>query len=339
MTTALHERALVVDAHNDSIIAHIRRGNLRLDGIQPNNWKERAGAAAYLRQYETPLGNQAVQLDLPKMKRGGLDTAFFAVDCTRLWGNHLLYCLDALGYFLSEIEAFKSEISIARRADDILQAKERGKHSAVLSVENSDALEKSLYVLPHLYKIGVRSMTLTHSTRSFAADGCEVEGGGGLTHFGIRLVEQMNELGMLVDISHINERGFWDTLERSQHPIIGTHNCCRALCDHPRNLHDEQLKALSEKGGVVGITFVPLFVADRHPTLDRLLDHIEHAIAVAGIDHVGLGSDFDGGGDLVRDATLLPQITAGLLARGYDEVALEKFLGLNWLRVFRHVVG
>ena len=339
MTTALHERALVVDAHNDSIIAHIRRGNLRLDGIQPNNWKERAGAAAYLRQYETPLGNQAVQLDLPKMKRGGLDTAFFAVDCTRLWGNHLLYCLDALGYFLSEIEAFKSEISIARRADDILQAKEQGKHSAVLSVENSDALEKSLYVLPHLYKIGVRSMTLTHSTRSFAADGCEVEGGGGLTHFGIRLVEQMNELGMLVDISHINERGFWDTLERSQHPIIGTHNCCRALCDHPRNLHDEQLKALSEKGGVVGITFVPLFVADRHPTLDRLLDHIEHAIAVAGIDHVGLGSDFDGGGDLVRDATLLPQITAGLLARGYDEVALEKFLGLNWLRVFRHVVG
>ena len=98
MTTALHERALVVDAHNDSIIAHIRRGNLRLDGIQPDNWKERASAAAYLRQYETPLGNQAVQLDLPKMKRGGLDTAFFAVDCTRLWGNHLLYCLDALGY-------------------------------------------------------------------------------------------------------------------------------------------------------------------------------------------------------------------------------------------------
>ena len=339
MTTALHERALVIDAHNDSIIAHIRHGNLRLDGTKPDNWKERAGAAAYLRQYETPLGNQAVQLDLHKMKRGGLDTAFFAVDCTRPWGNHLLYCLDALGYFLSEVEAFKNEISIARRADDILQAKERGERAAVLAVENSDALEKSLYVLPHLHQIGVRSITLTHSTRSFAADGCEVKDGGGLTHFGNRLVEKMNELGMLVDISHINERGFWDTLERSQHPIIGTHNCCRALCDHPRNLHDEQLRALAEKGGVVGITFVPLFVADSHPTLDGLLDHIEHAIAVAGIDHVGLGSDFDGGGDLVRDATLFPQITAGLSARGYDEVALEKFLGLNWLRVFRHVVG
>ena len=339
MTTALHERALVIDAHNDSMVAHIRRGNLRLDGTKPDNWKERAGVAAYLRQYETPLGNEAVQLDLSKMKRGGLDTAFFAVDCTRPWGNHLLYCLDALGYFLSEVEAFKNEISIARRADDILQAKERGERAAILAVENSDALEKSLYVLPHLHQIGVRSITLTHSTRSFAADGCEVKNGGGLTHFGIRLVEEMNELGMLVDISHINERGFWDTLERSQHPIIGTHNCCRALCDHPRNLHDEQLKALAEKGGVVGITFVPFFVADRHPTLDGLLDHIEHAISVAGIDHVGLGSDFDGGGDLVQDATLLPQITTGLLARGYDEAALEKFLGLNWLRVFRHVVG
>lgn len=339
MTTALHERALVIDAHNDSIIAHIRRGNLRLDGIQPDNWKERAGAAAYLRQYETPLGNQGVQLDLAKMKQGGLDAAFFAVDCTRPWGNHLLYGLDALGYFINEVEAFNNEISIARRADDILQAKERGERAAVLAVENSDALEKSLYVLTHLYNIGVRSITLTHSTRSFAADGCEVEGGGGLTEFGTQLVEKMNELGILVDISHINERGFWDTIERSQHPIIGTHNCCRALCDHPRNLHDEQLKALAEKGGVVGITFVPFFVADSDPTLDGLLDHIEHAIAVAGINHVGLGSDFDGGGDLIQDATLLPQITAGLSDRGYDDAALEKFLGLNWLRVFGQVVG
>ena len=116
-------------------------------------------------------------------------------------------------------------------------------------------------------------------------------------------------------------------------------SCCRALCDHPRNLDDNQLKALAEKGGVVGITFVPFFIADRDPTLDGLIDHIEHAIAVAGIDHVGLGSDFDGGGDLVQDATLLPQITAGLSDRGYDDAALEKFLGLNWLRVFRHVVG
>ena len=339
MTNALHERALVIDAHNDSIVAHIRRGNLRLDGTQPDGWKERAGAAAYLRQYETPLGSQAVQLDLPKMKRGGLDAAFFAVDCTRPWGNHLLYGLDALGYFLSEVEAFSSEITVARGADDILQAKAAGKRAAVLAIENSDALEKSLYVLSHLYQIGVRSVTLTHSTRSFAADGCEVEGGGGLTDFGTRLVEKMNALGILVDISHINERGFWDTLERSHHPVVGTHNCCRALCDHPRNLHDEQLKALAEKGGVVGITFVPFFVSDEAPTLEGLLDHIEHAISVAGIDHVGLGSDFDGGGELVQDATILPQITEGLSARGYDEGALEKFLGLNWLRVFRDVVG
>ena len=339
MNTNLHERALVIDAHNDSMIALIRRGNLRLDGSQPSDWKARAGAVAYLRQYETPLGNESVQLDLPKMKAGGLDAGFFAVDCTRPWGNHLLYGLDALGYLIGEIEAFSDEITVARSADDILEAKRAGKRAAVLAIENSDALEKSLYVLPLLHQIGVRSITLTHSTRSFAADGCEVEGGGGLTDFGVRLVEQMNELGVLVDISHINERGFWDAIERSQHPIVGTHNCCRALCDHPRNLRDDQLKALAEGGGVVGITFVPFFVSDSKPSFEGLLDHIEHAIEVAGIDHVGLGSDFDGGGDLIKDATVLPQITAGLAARGYDDEALEKFLGLNWLRVFAQVAG
>ncbi len=339
MDTALHERALVIDGHNDSIVALIRRGNLRLDGTQPADWRQRAGAVAYLRQYQTPMGDEAIQLDLPSMQAGGLDAAFFAVDCTRPWGNHLLYGLDALGYFIRELETFSSEIVLARSADDIIAAKEAGKRAAVLAIENSDALEKSPYVLPLLHQIGVRSVTLTHSTRSFAADGCEVEGGGGLTDFGQLLIEQMNELGVLVDISHINERGFWDAIERSQHPVIGTHNCCRALCDHPRNLRDEQLKALAEQGGVVGITFVPFFVAESEPTLEKLLDHIEHAIAVAGIDHVGLGSDFDGGGDLVKDATALPVITDGLAARGYDEASLEKFLGLNWLRAFRAVAG
>lgn len=336
---ALHERALVIDSHNDSMIALIRRGNLSLNGSQPDSWRQREGAVAYLRQYQTPLGAAELQLDLPKMHRGGLDAAFFAVDCTRPWGNHLLYGLDALGYFLQELANFSDEIAVATTATEIRAARQDNKRAAILAIENSDVLEKSPYVLPLLYQLGVRSLTLTHSTRSFAADGCEVENGGGLTSFGMQLVEQMDELGVLVDISHINEQGFWDVVKRSQRPIIGTHNCCRALCDHPRNLSDEQLKAIAEKNGVVGITFVPFFVADKDPNMEKLLDHIEHAIQVAGIDHVGLGSDFDGGGNLVKDATLLPEITAGLAARGYGEEALEKFLGLNHLRVFADVAG
>ena len=334
----LHEEALVVDAHNDSIIALIRGGNLDLYGQQRPDYPDHEGAVAYLRQYLRPLG-QANQLDIPKMRQGGLNAAFFAVDCTRPWGNHLLYLMDALGYFIEEMERCNGDILIARAAADIEQAQRENKLAAVLAVENSDALEKSLHVLPLLHQLGVRAMTLTHSTRSWAGDGCEVEGGSGLTGFGRRLLERLNALGIVVDLSHLNERGFWDVVKMSDIPFMATHSCCRALCDHPRNLHDEQLAALAEKGGVVGITFVPFFIAVQNPTLSDLLDHLDHAVSVAGIDHVGLGSDFDGGGDLVADATQLPEITVGLAARGYSEIDIRKILGGNQLRLLKQVIG
>lgn len=334
----LHEEALVIDAHNDSIIALIRRGNLRLDGVQRSDYAEREGAVAYLRQYIRPLG-EGIQLDIGKMRQGGLNAAFFAVDCTRPWGNHLLYLMDALGYFFREVEEFGTDILIAHSASDIERAHAENKLAAILAVENSDALEKSPHVLPLLHRLGVRAMTLTHSTRSWAGDGCEVEGGSGLTGFGRRLVEQLNELGIVVDVSHLNEPGFWDVVKMTDAPFVATHSCCRALCEHPRNLRDEQLKALAEKGGVVGITFVPFFVSSTEATLADLLDHIQHAVSVAGIDHVGLGSDFDGGGDLLTDATQLPEITAGLAGRNYTEADIRKILGGNQLRLLRQIIG
>ena len=334
----LHEEALVVDAHNDSIIALIRGGNLDLYGQQRPDYPDHEGAVAYLRQYLRPLG-QANQLDITKMRQGGLNAAFFAVDCTRPRGNHLLYLMDALGYFIEEMERCNGDILIARAAADIEQAQRENKLAAVLAVENSDALEKSLHVLPLLHQLGVRAMTLTHSTRSWAGDGCEVEGGSGLTGFGRHLLERLNALGIVVDLSHLNERGFWDVVKMSDIPFMATHSCCCALCDHPRNLHDEQLAALAEKGGVVGITFVPFFIAVQNPTLSDLLDHLDHAVSVAGIDHVGLGSDFDGGGDLVADATQLPEITVGLAARGYSEIDIRKILGGNHMRLLKQVIG
>ena len=334
----LHEEALVIDAHNDSIIALIRRGNLRLDGVQRSDYAEREGAVAYLRQYIRPLG-EGIQLDIGKMRQGGLNAAFFAVDCTRPWGNHLLYLMDALGYFFREVEEFGADILIAHSASDIERAHAENRLAAILAVENSDALEKSPHVLPLLHRLGVRAMTLTHSTRSWAGDGCEVEGGSGLTGFGRRLVEQLNELCIVVDVSHLNEPGFWDVIKMTDAPFMATHSCCRALCEHPRNLRDEQLKALAEKGGVVGITFVPFFVSSTEATLADLLDHIEHAVSVAGIDHVGLGSDFDGGGDLLTDATQLPEITAGLAGRNYTEADIRKILGGIHLRLLRQIIG
>ena len=332
----LHQDSLVIDAHNDSIVALIRRG-MSLGGAQRVDFHQREGAVAYLRQYQ-PLGD-GVQLDLPKARTGGLDAAFFAVDCTRPWGNHLLYCMDALGYFLQEVEEHSEDIAVAHCAADIERAHAEGQLAAILAVENSDALEKSPHVLPLLYRLGVRAMTLTHSTRSWAGDGCEVAGGGGLTGFGRQLLAQMNSLGMVVDVSHLNEPGFWDVVRAAQAPFMATHSCCRALCDHPRNLRDEQLCALAEKGGVVSITFVPDFIDAHSPTFGGLLDHIDHAVAVTGIDHVGLGSDFDGGGLLLQDATCLPTIAVGLAARGYTEADVRKILGANQLRFLRQVIG
>ena len=332
----LHQDSLVIDSHNDSIVALIRRG-MSLDGTQRTDFHQRDGAVAYLRQYQSP--DDGVQLDLPKAREGGLDAAFFAVDCTRPWGNHLLYCMDALGHFLQEVEAHSESIAVAHCAADIERTRAEGRLAAILAVENSDALEKSPHVLPLLYQLGVRAMTLTHSTRSWAGDGCEVEGGSGLTGFGRQLLAQMNELGVVVDVSHLNEPGFWDVAQAAQAPFMATHSCCRALCDHPRNLRDEQLRALAEKGGIVAITFVPNFIDPHNPTFDGLLNHIEHAVTIAGIDHVGLGSDFDGGGLLLEDATCLPDIAVGLAKRGYEEADIRKILGANQLRFLQQVIG
>ena len=332
----VHARAVVIDSHNDSTVAHIRRGNLSLAGQSGGHRRRRAGAVAFLRQY---LPGDSIQLDIPRMRKGGVDAAFFAVDNTRAWGNHLLYTMDALGYLIREVEEHCGDLVLARSAADIRAAREEGKVAAVMAVENSNALEQSPYVLGLLWRIGVRSMTITHSARTWAGDGCEVAGGGGLTSFGRDLVAEMNELGMVVDVSHLNEAGFWDTVKASASPVIASHSCCRQLCDHPRNLTDDQLQALSQRGGVAAMTFVPSFIDSEKPCLERLLDHVEHAVGVAGVDHVGLGSDFDGGGDLLEDACHYPEITVGLARRGFDEEQLSKILGLNHLRVLETVIG
>lgn len=343
----LHRESLVIDSHNDAIVSLIRRGNLSVTGKEKPHLRERHGTVSYLRG---PLEPEAYawngQLDLHKMRAGGIDAAFFAVDVTRAWKNNLAYALDALGFFEADIADEPGEIVIARTADDIERAKREGKLAAVLGVENSDALEASLNVLWVFHRLGVRTITLTHNPSAWAAAGnAESRCGGGLTCFGVRLIEEMNRLRMLVDVSHISERGYWDTLETSSRPVIASHSCCSALCDHPRNLSDTQLKALAQNGGVVGITFVESFLdADWSPermysTFGRVLEHIDHAVEVAGIDHVAIGSDFDGGGTALRDATEFPRLTEGLLRRGYPEAAVRKVLGLNHLRLLRETVG
>jgi membrane dipeptidase len=336
----LHASALVVDSHNDTIVAHIRR-NLSLSGNLGFAGHQQPGVISLLRGHEEPRPGAAdIQIDFPKMRQGGIDVGFFAVDVTLARGNHLAYALDGFGYFLDDLERSGAEIVVVRQFADLLRARDEGKLAAVLVVEHADCTERSLYVLRALYELGVRSIGLTHNISSWAADGClEGRDGVGLTRYGVRLIEEMNRLGMLVDLAHVSEAAFFSALEVTTRPVIFSHGNARALCDHFRNLTDGQLRALARNGGVIGLSYVPDFVHHNHPTLERLLDHLDHVVGVAGIDSVGLGSDFDGGGTLLADATEVPLITEGLLRRGYSEVDVRKILGENIMRVLQATIG
>lgn len=361
---ALHRDALVVDSHNDSIVLHIRLGNRsfsdRPASVTATSRGAHQGTIRYLRGPMPRQEQLEPQLTFPKMRAGGVDAAFFSVDVTRARHNHVAYAMDGHGFFTADVASHADEIVIARTVDDVRAAKAAGKLAAVLTIENSDALDGSLNILHAFHAIGVRSIGLTHNPRGSAADGVgETQAGrlgpalpteaarGGLSEFGIQLVQEMNALGMVVDVSHISERGFWDVMERTKKPFIASHSNCRALCDHVRGLTDDQLRAIAKNGGVVGVSFVPNFVdpstwerrgttvSGESPSLiPGVLDHIEHVIRVAGPAHAGLGSDFDGGGTALRDATELPLLTQGLLERGHSEETIRGVLGENLLRVF-----
>jgi membrane dipeptidase len=336
----LHKDALVIDAHNDTIVAHIRRGNLSLQRGQEGSDSRSSGTIAFLRGREDPRAGAAyIQVNFSKIREAEIDAAFFAIDVTTAFKNHLAYALDGFGYLLNDLEKSQAEAVIVHRANDILEAKAAGKTAVILAIEHADCTERSLNVLRMLYELGVRSIGLTHNVSSWAADGClEARDGVGLTQFGKELILEMNRLGMLVDLAHVSPSAFFSALEISSKPVIFSHGNSRKLCDHPRNLSDEQLKALAEAHGVIGVSYVPVFIDAKHPSLDRLLDHMDHIVSVAGIDVVGLGSDFDGGGTLLGDATEVPQITEGLIMRGYSEREIRKILGENTFRLLEATI-
>ncbi len=336
----LHNNALVIDTHNDTTVGHIRRGGMSLSSEDAESAAPNGTVGSLRGGYTGEAAKVKIQINFPKMRAGGIDAAFFAVDCTSARHNHLAYSLDALGTLDSEIESTGGDVILARSADDIREAKAAGKLAVIMVVENSDGVDGSLNILRCLYLVGVRSIGLTHNTSSWAADGnAEARSRGGLTTFGVSLVRKMNRLGMLVDVSHISEPGFWDVIDTTEKPIIVSHSTCTSVCEHPRNLTDDQIKAIEQNGGVIGMTFVPYFVAPENPTLDHFLDHIDHAVQLVGPQVVGIGSDFDGGGDLVEDATHFPDITEGLLQRGYAEQDIRGILGENHLRVIEAACG
>mgnify|MGYP005856011639 CR=1 FL=1 len=304
---------LVVDAHCDVITAMLEQ-NRRLG--------EYTGAG---------------QLDLPRMKQGGIKLQFFAAFIAPEYKSAAVKrALDLIDHFCKEIEENKKDIAHVKNINDINEAINSKKIAALLSVEGGEALEGSIHVLRMLYRLGVRSLTLTWNGRNELGDGVGVQEGAGLTQFGKKVVREMNSLNMIIDVSHLAEKGFWDVLKISQAPVIASHSNCRAICGHPRNLNDAQIRALAEKGGVMGITYVPAFLGGNNPSVKEVLDHIEHAVNVGGIECVGLGSDFDGTDELpdgLEDCSRIEAITAGLIDRGYDKCAINKIIGGNFLRL------
>lgn len=239
----------------------------------------------------------------------------------------------------SIVASKKDYLALARTPEDLLNNKMQGKKSIVLGIENGLAIGNDLGNLQHFADRGIAYMTLCHNGDNDICDsarGCNTH--GGVSEFGASVIAEMNRLGVMVDLSHGEEKSFYDALEISAKPIVCSHSNCRSLCDHPRNLTDDQLRALARKGGVAHTTFYPGFLkaAGEADILDGIA-HLEHAIGIMGIDHVGIGTDFDGDGGVpgMADSSEIINFTIQLLRRRYSEEDIRKIWGGNWLRVMK----
>ena len=232
-------------------------------------------------------------------------------------------------------------LALSRTPGDLYENKRHGRKSIMLGIENGLALGGQLQNVSHFAERGVVYITLCHNGDNDLCDSCRGSNvHGGVSRFGEQVIREMNRLGLMVDLSHAGDKSFFDALEISKTPIVCTHSSCRALCDHPRNLTDEQMRRLAQAGGVMQVTLYNGFLRkDGKATILDAIDHLEHAIKVMGIDHVGLGTDFDGDGGVpgLANASELTLFTRQLLQHRYSERDIQKIWGGNFLRVMGQV--
>jgi membrane dipeptidase len=368
----LHRESLVVDTHNDITTPMIDEAfDLAMDGADPQ-------------------AKIKTHTDLRRMKAGGLDAEFFAIYVDKVFvnkspaegGGAARRALDMISLVDEQVKKHSQVLEAASTAEDIRRIAKKGKIAALMGIEGGHAIEDSLHALRMFYKLGVRYMTLTHTNTNNWADSeadlnnPKVKHHNGLTDFGRQVVREMNRLGMMVDISHVADKTFYDVIETSKSPVIASHSSCRALANHTRNMTDEMLRAVAKNQGVVMINFYDGFLDSRKAELAMrrralqdeltgkypndarrvneelqkwnaanpvgatpfsvLMEHFIHVIKVAGIDHVGIGSDFDGVPGLpegMEDISKLPNLTIELMKRGYSDADIKKVLGENLLRV------
>lgn len=293
---------------------------------------------------------QLAHVDLPKLMQGGVDAAFFALyvpaelDTGEAY-RHACRLYDAVNDALC---ANGEHIALAVSEEQAYENKRNGKFSVFLGLENGSPIGNSLERLKEFYDKGVRYMTLCHSKDNEICDSCasDVKRWHGLSHFGREVVAQMNRLGMLIDVSHVSDETFYDVLKYSSKPVVATHSCCRALCNHPRNMTDDMIRALAAKGGVIQINFYPVFLEDgfdeehmfeaTRPSYTRIVDHIDHVVRLVGIDHVGIGSDFDGidvTPEGMENVSMMPKLFDEMRLRGYSQEDIEKVASRNFFNV------
>ncbi|HEY9720783.1 MAG TPA: dipeptidase [Oscillatoriaceae cyanobacterium] len=308
---ALHQRHTVVDGHADTLTLVVDEGHPFAEG------------------------GSMFHIDVPRLRQAGM-----GIQTLTCWNEPERIGKDAFARAMEKIGAFyqeqrKGKLRQVRTKAD-LDVRELG---FMLSLEDAAPCMGSPRHLEALYAAGVRMIGLTWNGRNEIADGVKVsDRPSGLTRIGEAMVSYMQDLGIVVDLSHIAEPGFWDVLEISRKPLVCSHSNAKAVHDHVRNLTDAQIKAIAAQGGVIGVCFAPSFLDPTTPDIEAVVRHIDHMCALAGPDVVGLGSDFDGIAEVpkgLEDVTRLPDLTAALLKRGYQEADLAKILGGNWLRVLR----
>jgi membrane dipeptidase len=300
--------------------------------------------------------------DVARLREGGVGAVFFSVYVSARYveGNHsanrALQMIDTVRHDI--IGRYPNDFMPALTTDDIEAAHREGKIAALMGLEGGHAIEDNLRLLRDFYRLGIRYMTLTHAnTNNWAdssgdADNPKVAHHNGLTDFGREVVREMNRLGMIVDISHVADKTFWDVLAVSSAPPFASHSSCRAFCSAPRDMTDEMIVALAKKGGVVQINFECSFLSQaardaslaKKPqppaTLADVVKHIDHVVKIAGIDAVGIGSDFDGVDCVPKgldDVSRFPNLTRALLEKGYTADDIRKIYGGNTLRLMRAV--
>jgi membrane dipeptidase len=302
--------------------------------------------AAEILDLKTGLRTNSCHADLERIHSAGSWVQVFAafVDPVVYRNSELSRALQIIDNIYRQAEANCDLMTVCTSVSEINRAVNENKLAALISIEGGEALQGELAALRMFYRLGVRSLCLTWNYRNALADGAREEASeGGLSGFGRSVVEEMNRLGMLVDVSHISENGFWDVLEYSKAPVIASHSNSKTVCNHPRNLTDDQLKALKANGGVAGINLYPNFLTNTEAaSIDDIIRHIEHIAALTGDEHIGLGCDFDGiecTPSDIKGVQDIHKIFERLLTLNYSEGFIEKFASGNFMRTAAKVIG